>query len=76
MELYRPLDLIYKAMEEKSFKSCDMCKKWGTTECPHSKLCYSTESKLFFEQKEIPQSVIDKFVDDVHKIINRITYRR
>lgn len=34
-------------------KNCDNCRRFGTIECPESKLCYSTENKPFYEQKKI-----------------------
>ena len=32
-------------------KSCEMCVKKKTMECPNSSLCYNTESKPYFKSK-------------------------
>jgi len=38
-------------IKAEKIKSCDMCIKKKTMECPNSSLCYNTENKLYFKSK-------------------------
>lgn len=38
-------------IKAEKIKSCDMCIKKKTMECPNSSLCYNTESRPYFKSR-------------------------
>lgn len=40
-----------KIIETKKIKSCEMCVKKKTMECPNSSLCYNKENRPYFKSR-------------------------
>jgi len=38
-------------IKAEKIKSCDMCVKRKTMECPNSSLCYNTENRSYFKSR-------------------------